>query len=431
MKTYQNPVNVFLAYAHKDELLLRELETHLSSLKRQGLISTWHHQHITPGTNWARASDQHLEQASLILLLVSADFLACDYCYQIIMKNAMARHEAEEAQVVPIVLRPCDWSHAPFAMFQCLPHNEKAITTWRNRDLAWNDVIRGIRQVIDEHHLRQVPAQPLPKAKSGSEEPSTDGFTTTPGSYPIDSRQQQRHAPIWPTLRRFSRQAKLTLALLLLISLGVFSVPHIVSNSSQSQPSNPYEREMQHLVLHNSLQANSQEARWDQGSAITSSGQCQFAQGAYQLLTLPLSEGLACYAQAPRLVLTDFTYEASLTFLEGSSVGLIFRSQEGYPAKEYRFMIQTDSAYRLLATADGQQLTLREGSNDAIHRDQANVLAVVADKSSIRLYVNHQLLAQIYDSTYTEGRIGFYTPQSLTDQNMVTAQASDVTIWSR
>src|SRR2546421_7965312 len=103
-----HPIDVFLSYAHEDEQLLRKLETHLSSLKRQGLISTWYDRQIVPGTNWAKVVDQRLEQASIILLLVSANFLASDYCNQIEMKRALERHEAGEARVIPIAIRPAD-----------------------------------------------------------------------------------------------------------------------------------------------------------------------------------------------------------------------------------------------------------------------------------------------------------------------------------
>ncbi|HEV2653891.1 MAG TPA: hypothetical protein VGT82_02995 [Ktedonobacteraceae bacterium] len=36
-------INVFISYVHEDEALLRQLQTHLSPLKRQGLIATWTH----------------------------------------------------------------------------------------------------------------------------------------------------------------------------------------------------------------------------------------------------------------------------------------------------------------------------------------------------------------------------------------------------
>src|SRR5579864_7606200 len=109
------PIEVFYSYAHQDEQLRTELEKHLSLLHRQGLISAWHHRHILAGTDWTQAIDTHLEQASIILLLVSADFLSSEYCYGIEMQRAIARHQAKQAHVIPILLRPVDWQNAPFA----------------------------------------------------------------------------------------------------------------------------------------------------------------------------------------------------------------------------------------------------------------------------------------------------------------------------
>jgi TIR domain len=110
MSDVLTPIEVFCSYAHEDESHLWRLKVHLNVLERQGLISTWHDRQISVGTDWAQAIDTHLENASLILLLVSADFLASDYCYMIEMQQAMQRHEASVARVIPIVVRPCDWS---------------------------------------------------------------------------------------------------------------------------------------------------------------------------------------------------------------------------------------------------------------------------------------------------------------------------------
>src|SRR5437879_5975950 len=108
MPEASTPVEVFCCYSHADEAWLRKLETHLSLLQRQGLISLWHDRRIVPGTDWAETIDTHLETASVILLLVSADFLASDYCYSIEMKRALERQEAGEARVVPILARSVD-----------------------------------------------------------------------------------------------------------------------------------------------------------------------------------------------------------------------------------------------------------------------------------------------------------------------------------
>ncbi len=150
MPDSSTPVEVFYSYAHKDEAFLNELETHLSLLRRQGLITVWHDRHILPGADWSQAIDEHLERASVILLLISADFLSSDYCYGIEMQRALERQKANEARVIPILLRPVDWKGAPFARLQALPTGAKPITTWRNRDAAFTDVAAGIRRVIED-----------------------------------------------------------------------------------------------------------------------------------------------------------------------------------------------------------------------------------------------------------------------------------------
>jgi tetratricopeptide (TPR) repeat protein len=150
MPDSSTPVEVFYSYAHKDEVLRDELETHLSLLHRQGLITVWHDRHILPGTDWSQAIDEHLEHASVILLLISADFLASDYCYGLEMQRALQRHQANEARVIPILLRPVDWKGAPFLHLQALPTGAKPITTWSNQDAAFTDVAAGIRRVIED-----------------------------------------------------------------------------------------------------------------------------------------------------------------------------------------------------------------------------------------------------------------------------------------
>ena len=115
MPDSSTPVEVFYSCAHEDEAFRHTLEKHLSLLRRQGLIKAWHDRHILPGIDWAQAIDEHLESASVILLLVSADFLASDYCSGVEMKRALERHQANQARVIPILLRPTDWQDAPFA----------------------------------------------------------------------------------------------------------------------------------------------------------------------------------------------------------------------------------------------------------------------------------------------------------------------------
>ncbi len=142
-------VEVFYSYAQEDELLRNKLEKHLSSLRRQGLLTTWHHYRILPGTEFAEETTRHLDSAAIILLLISADFLDSDYCYGTEMQRAMERHAAKQVCVIPILLRPVDSEGTPFAGLQGLPTNGKAITTWPNEDEAFLEVTRGIRKAIE------------------------------------------------------------------------------------------------------------------------------------------------------------------------------------------------------------------------------------------------------------------------------------------
>lgn len=96
---------VFFSYAHEDEALRDKLETHLSLLKRQGVIETWHDRRIGPGDAFGDDIDTALETSDIVLLLVSADFLASDYCHDIEMRRALERHAQGLARVVPIILR--------------------------------------------------------------------------------------------------------------------------------------------------------------------------------------------------------------------------------------------------------------------------------------------------------------------------------------
>jgi tetratricopeptide (TPR) repeat protein len=144
------PVEVFCCYSHADEAWLRKLEVHLSLLKRQSLIALWYDRLIASSTVWARAIDEHLESASIILLLVSADFLASDYCYGVEMKRALERDAAGEARVIPILVRPVDWKSAPFAHLQALPTDAKPLSTWRKQETALADITAGIRRVIED-----------------------------------------------------------------------------------------------------------------------------------------------------------------------------------------------------------------------------------------------------------------------------------------
>jgi hypothetical protein len=139
----------FISYSHRDEAFRQELEIHLAPLRRQNLLSIWHDRRITAGDALDGAISENLESADLILMLISADFVASEYCYAREMTRALERHDAKAARAISIICRPCDFNGLPFANFVLLPTDAKAVSSWTDRDAAWVDVVRGIRRALE------------------------------------------------------------------------------------------------------------------------------------------------------------------------------------------------------------------------------------------------------------------------------------------
>ncbi|MBK8565782.1 MAG: toll/interleukin-1 receptor domain-containing protein [Saprospiraceae bacterium] len=149
LKTMPTTHKLFLSYSHQDEELKNKLATHLAPLRRSGKVAVWQDRQILPGTEWDAAIKAELAEADIILLLVSAEFIASEYIWKYEIAGAMERHDRREATVIPIIVRPCEWHDMPFAKVQALPRNAKPVTTYANQDEAWLEVVQGIKRVVE------------------------------------------------------------------------------------------------------------------------------------------------------------------------------------------------------------------------------------------------------------------------------------------
>lgn len=139
-----SPVKLFYCYSQKDSGLRSRLDTHLAGLKRDGLVQTWYDREIVPGANWEEEISLHLDDADIVLLLISPDFIDSDYCMGIEMKRALQDLEAGRLTVIPILLKPYVWPGAKFKMLQALPKNGKPVTAWKHREYAFQSIVEGI-----------------------------------------------------------------------------------------------------------------------------------------------------------------------------------------------------------------------------------------------------------------------------------------------
>ncbi len=144
------PKKVFISYSKTDKAYLEQLKKHLAPLRRQGLLETWDDMELIAGEPWDAAIHQQLSSADIIILLVSADFMATDYVWDIEINKAIERHERGEVTVIPIIIRPSLWQDAPFAYLTAIPEKGKAISTWDNSDEAWAHVGEKIKQVAQQ-----------------------------------------------------------------------------------------------------------------------------------------------------------------------------------------------------------------------------------------------------------------------------------------
>jgi replicative DNA helicase len=151
---------IFISYSHRDEEYKKQLEGHLAPLKNQELIDAWSDRMIVPGAEGDNVISAALDEADIILLLISSDFCNSLYCWERELEESLRKHETHQAIVIPIILRAVDLEGASFGVLQSLPTDRKPVSAWSDRDEAWTNVARGIRKAVDTvrdlHRRKQV-----------------------------------------------------------------------------------------------------------------------------------------------------------------------------------------------------------------------------------------------------------------------------------
>lgn len=167
--------SIFIAYAKADIEIVEELRKQLSVFERSGKAVIWYDGMLAAGENWEAKTQLALEQAHIILLLVSSDFIASDFCYNTLMKQAVARHEAATATVIPVIVRDCVWKPTPFGKIKELPFNGIPTTSavWdKEQNNPYAEIARALGEKIATQNAKQeqreeVPTKPKSKRKQG------------------------------------------------------------------------------------------------------------------------------------------------------------------------------------------------------------------------------------------------------------------------
>jgi len=182
------------------------------------------------------------------------------------------------------------------------------------------------------------------------------------------------------------------------------AAPTLQASPTRSSVANPYPPHTGRLALNDPLKDNSKGYRWDIGP-FANGGICSFIGGSYHVAVFLQGHLLACNAEA--VTFSNLTYEVQMTILKGDRGGIFFR-QVGTQGPYYYYSIKIDGSYELDSYNGKTSSVLQRGTSPAVKRglNQPNLLAVVAQGSSIDLYVNGQSILHITASTTNSGLIG-------------------------
>ena len=146
----QPRLRVFLSYAHGDAKLRDVLAGNLALLEADGLIDWWFDGRVLPSTTWDAEIRRELDQADIVVCLVSTAYLESKYIQTVEMPRAVERRALGDTEIVSVLLEDCAWKDRPFTKFQIVKPGGKAVRRWaRHRD-AFNDVEMTLRKLIAE-----------------------------------------------------------------------------------------------------------------------------------------------------------------------------------------------------------------------------------------------------------------------------------------
>jgi len=145
-------LNIFISYSRRDLTYKNELKRHLKILQRNEEIRIWDDGEIKAGDTWNQQIHNELDNADIIIFLISSDFLASDFAYEIELKKALERAERNEVRVVPIILTECLWKETPISKLSVLPSNGVPVYSSRRKDSdeAWFQVVETLKYLIYE-----------------------------------------------------------------------------------------------------------------------------------------------------------------------------------------------------------------------------------------------------------------------------------------
>ncbi|HEU5380301.1 MAG TPA: TIR domain-containing protein [Ktedonobacteraceae bacterium] len=419
MGSMQTPIHAVCFYDPADEAYWKQLQRHLTPLQRTGLITLWSAKNLLVGQSRTELIEENLQKAQIIMLLISADFLGGSNDE---LRQEIQRRQAEgkeELHLIPILLRHADWQHTPFGKLHILPDNYRPVTEWESQDSAFENIVRGIRALVESFSPVQRPAPHMSSDLALS--PASTGQMSVP---PLLKPEDHMRPP-----KRFV--LLLILACVLIVGfLSVFSLSRglfssvgsasiVTPTPTTTLPILPTVGPAPSLippgkqpVINDPLKDNSQGYQWDVESS--SEGSCNFVQGRYTL-TAPagVNNGVGCNTESSNSIFGNFVYQIQMTILAGvksnqAEAGPIFRVVTDGSGKQYQVGFNSEGFWSVGSNQRNFSGALcgepcpyfLKGLN------QPNIITIWASGDSIKMQINGYSLGSYTDNAYASGFIG-------------------------
>ena len=147
-------LKLFISYSHEDNLsniaYIEQFKKHIAPLKSIGLIEEWYDRSILASEDFQNEIDNNLEDADIICLFISANFLGSKSCIDE-KKKALELRKKMEVPVISIILSHCGWlDDKDISKLLALPTDGRPVSSFDNRDEAWQDVYNELKKIIEK-----------------------------------------------------------------------------------------------------------------------------------------------------------------------------------------------------------------------------------------------------------------------------------------
>lgn len=189
---------VFVSYAHDNAEWLATISRMLRGLQTSGIIEPFDDRLIAIGQEWDATIKAKLDEADLVILIVTFDFLGSTYINQVEIDRALQRHEEHRTCLLPIIAKECDWQHQNWAKIGVWPTRDSKVLPLADRENT-NAALTEISKDIRKWAATWRPVRGAAEAPPSVDAPPHPTVAFSPSSPRTRTRTTSSAAPTSPT----------------------------------------------------------------------------------------------------------------------------------------------------------------------------------------------------------------------------------------